>query len=471
MSKLPSGAEYTVRPASRGGAIAVFCVLGFVAAASVVFWRGQTADVSPLSDQRHTATAKIHRQVGLPPGIDASVASAARLSDLCNPSAERLVTHMTSEAMLDQAVRRVGVQDIAQARKSLRVTVAEVAEPSALEVAIAYTDTDADRCARVVNQLAESYATDLDRQWQGRTQQFRVEAAVAVQEARQALLEAQRQLDATSRQAEQLPPPTTMPPPAEPERPVVVRTEPAMVDNPEWLRLQDRLAQVKSRRDMLLIERTEHHPAVQDARMQVEELQQLLASIPRRVPGPSTGPSLDRPEESRERPAEPIAEQRAAMQLAAQHREEVLRRLREHRQAAALADEAYRSAIREERLAWDVGRLTPRVELDLAPRGELPMPRATGWNVLLVGLIAGMAGAVSLGMVSFGWAIEPTIGTASEAGNVAAAPVVGVVSESGPSDDQPESSDRRHWLRPILILGGLMLMGGSITMAINILGV
>ena len=70
----------------------MFCVLGFVAAAALVFWWGHRAGLSPESTNRHTATAKIHRQVGFPPGITATDASAARLSELWNPVPEHVAT-------------------------------------------------------------------------------------------------------------------------------------------------------------------------------------------------------------------------------------------------------------------------------------------------------------------------------------------------------------------------------------------
>ncbi|HYW78400.1 MAG TPA: hypothetical protein VE890_02450, partial [Thermoguttaceae bacterium] len=118
----------------------------------------------------------------------------------------------------------------------------------------------------------------------------------------------------------------------------------------------------------------------------------------------------------------------------------------------------------------------PRIELDLARAFDAPAtqsadsPQGPGLTVLLATLVAGIAGAAGAGMVSLGWAMEPTLNTVAEVGNAIGVPVIGVVSQSGTTDDQPESGDARRWLRPILILGGLTLIGGCVTVAISMLG-
>jgi len=499
MSKSQSGSDHTVRPALGGRPSKVFCLLGFVAAASLVFWWGHTAGFSDDSTIRHTTTAKIYRRVGFPPGITATDAPPTRLSELWNPVPQHIATQITSEAVLHRVLRQIGATsesdaqeatlNIAAVRKNLQVTVGKATEPGELEIAIKYTDSDADRCVRLVNRLAESYAADLRTQWQSRAREVCVETGNATEIARRTLLESQQQLDALAdRQTDDMSADAPLTPRAERPGtqetskqvesawPRIAEEEPAKVDSPERLELQNELARVKSHRDILLIDRTALHSEVQEAEMQISELEQRIASIS----SPDTGASADdlslpSPQRSAadltdvRMPTEPPPNDPAAS-LAAQRRANMLEKLRELERTVKEADEAYQIAARRERQAWETGQLAPRIEVDLARMVDAPAPQGPGLTILLATLIAGIAGAAGTGMVSLGWAMEPALNTVAEVGKAISVPVVGVVSQSGLPSDQPESGDQRQWLRPILILGGLILIGGCVTMAINMLG-
>lgn len=491
MSKSPSGPDHTVRPSSSRAPSKVFCVLGFVAAASLVLWWGRPADLSAESAKRHTATAKIYRQVGFPPGITATDASVARLARLWNPVPEHEATQVASEAVL---LRGQVATDIAAVRKNLQVTASKASGSGTLEIAITYTDSHADRCVRLVNRLAESYAADFRARWQSRAREVCVEAGNAAESARQTLLEAQQQLDTPiDRHADTIPSEDPserkMSEQIEATRPGIVEDiaenavedaveetvvkEPAMVDNPEWLDLQSQLAEVRLYRDDLLIDRTELHPMVQEAEMRVSALEQRIASIPGQIPGQVPDASLASPQRSatnltdEETPTGQTQRDRAASLLAEQQRAAALQQRRELERTTKQANEAYRMAMRKERTAWETGQLAPRIELNLARMVDAPTPQRPGSTVLLATLIAGVAGAAGAGMVSLGWAMEPTLNTVAQVDRAISFPVIGVVSESGLPGDRHESSDQRRWLRPVLIVGGLILVGGLVTMAIN----
>ena len=58
-----------------------------------------------------------------------------------------------------------------------------------------------------------------------------------------------------------------------------------MIDNPQWLDLHRQMAKLQQRYEELLLDRTSLHPLVQDMAVQIEDLKQQMAAVPRQIAG------------------------------------------------------------------------------------------------------------------------------------------------------------------------------------------
>ena len=58
---------------------------------------------------------------------------------------------------------------------------------------------------------------------------------------------------------------------------------PPMIDNPQWLESQRKLAQLQRRREQLLVDRTPLHPAVKEIDGRIADAEEQLAAIPRQI--------------------------------------------------------------------------------------------------------------------------------------------------------------------------------------------
>ena len=151
-------------------------------------------------------------------------------------------------------------------------------------VPIVFTADNPRQAAETANALADRYAAARHAQWQAEIEgpclKARQAAAVARQdysECMARLAQFERQLREMARAAAARPKPTV-----EPARPA----PPSMIENPKWLELQRRLAELQRRREKLLVDRTPLHPAVQEIDVRIADAQQQLAAVARQIPNP-----------------------------------------------------------------------------------------------------------------------------------------------------------------------------------------
>lgn len=488
---------HTVRPASSWRSQKLLYVAVFAVAGVVVYRWGVAAADRAEPSRRHTATATIY----LPSGSQVAV------------DPEKIRRQITAKANVDQALRRLGSagpsapdgdpqaasRAVERVIEKLHVTGERTAAPGRLAVSITYTDQAADHAARLVNELAESFAEDHRAGWRARARRARVAAQQASDRAQREFIQARARLDAFCRQQfEKLQA-------GQPADPIVLPQQPgengqaespavsagngdaragegpdeqaALVENPAWRDLSQQLVTLKRHRQELLVDRTRLHPEVQDTELRIAALKEQLSATPRQIPGTRPGrpgpgseaPVGQRHGERQPGGADPAAGRPTPMRPSpvGQNRADRLQRFQALKQEADRAADAYFGAIRQERRACRERHQEPRVELDLAQPSRPPAAPGRRLAPALAALAAGLAVAVGVGMISAGAAIEPVLNTVEQAQELLPAPVVGVVPETAPAGGAERSRRWRPLMRPALIAAGLILIVGCVALLLR----
>ncbi len=409
---------------------------------------------------------------------------------------EEIKRHITSRQNVYQAVRQLGLaaeppagedpqataaRVTEEVSRNLRVT-ADTTDPAGdLTVSIVYSNTSPHYAAELANTLAESYAEEHRAACQRRADRAWAEARQATDQAEREFLEAKTRLE-ESCQPESAPRQATQP--AETVAPITQQddislatsaedrqpepeasaaataSDPVLVENPVWAELSQQLAVLKQRRKRLLIDRTPLHPEVQDAELQIAELERELSATPKAIPGEASekSPTADRRSDAdmSAAPAVPAPSPTPPQQP------ERVQNLRALVPQVGHAAEAYRQAFHQERRAWQDHQRAPRVELELAepqqPRGPSPSPRPLA--ALWAALGAALAVSVGMGMISAGTTMQPPLETVEQVRNVLPVPVVGMIPESNPSSHPAATQSRRRIVRAALVVVGLTLIAG-----------
>lgn len=479
-----AGSRATMRPVPFGGVRAGLCLLLFAATTGTVWWAGDRA--KPDRPPSYSAAATIvHRQ-------PAAARPDAR-ENLSPADRDQIAGEITSDANLRRVLARLEPpagtaqrpgDPVDRARRSLDVTVAETPTPGQLEITIACRGEDPERVVRLVNQLAAQYAED---------ERAAVEAAATgawhnvheqADQARQRLLAARDALDGFLRQhfqghrnlakaiddaAAQSRAEKTAAADSAGKRP--------MIDNPQWVEIDQARQTLLDRRAEMLTTRTAEHPAIRDLDLKIAQLEHSMAGIPRQIrddaePSVVTHPMVDAPrmqppphaEGSRPAARDPSAvvgrvvpaEEAPDHGLAAQ----------KYSALSAAADEAQESYDRlaEAELGAYQRRLEmPSVDLRLAPRCENATAGHGSSRLLLVALLSGLAMAAGVGMISAGLGADPPLQTMAEAQAALPVPVVGAVPFRGDSAGQaePRTSGSRWlalWGLALVAICGLALL-------------
>jgi hypothetical protein len=279
-----------------------------------------------------------------------------------------------------------------------------------------------------------------------------------------------------------------------PARPIPVRRNPPRTktaDNPAWVDVSRQIDDLENQRAGLLKERTPLHPEIRQIEGRIADLQARLASIPRQIPGhvadsepelpappdqPIISPLPPRLEQDRgdavqegDRapwpPAAPTAEvfREAAptnlppagrptqsprpdlkgpdlKEIAGQH-VEAAETFAGYRHAVDQAEIECSRLDAAERRAWEDQFHTPQIDVELAGRCEDAAGPRSGTQLPLVALVAGLAAAVSMGLISMVAGGEPPLTSAAEVQAALPVPVVGRI--VGPRGANPSCAVRR----------------------------
>jgi hypothetical protein len=227
-------------------------------------------------------------------------------------------------------------------------------------------------------------------------------------------------------------------------------------ENPQWIDLQTKLADMRKKEAKLLESRTSVHPEVAFVQNQIREYESQLAMtshwlhaatspLPaREVPGMRTGESAvaSNPSSTQNTQSEADNEK-----LLAQLENDV-----------ELASEAYREAVSRDQTATDQQKILPQITIQawepqrIATLSKTSSTGSFGW-------LAGIVMALGVSLICTGTAIESPIGSAEELQRLTAVPIVGVIPSYNPAVDPRVVKRTKSLFRFGLFLSGLMLIG------------
>lgn len=486
MSKAKSSSSHAPRSGSWGGTRTKLCVFAFLVTGAAVYL---VAVGKVGRSSGYTATATIYHRFTPSDGRAADDPAAV----LPRPDPTRIEQQIGCDANLRRALGRLAQADSgragnvssagpaespAQLRRRLRVVTDETSSPGQLRTSISFADRNRDRAVRLVNHLARQYAEQSRTAVDGTFNRRYLEARSAADLARRAFREAKGQLEAflaghfQEAPAETEPetggPSATPPSAAGRAAPAPTAARPSrMVDNPEWVELDRQLAELEGQRSQLLVERMPVHPEVQDIDARIARLQQHLASVPMQIAEARAEDRNDSPRPAAEAAhPTPLAEDPSAMPALgdpaekAHEQAEAARQFWAKKGACDRAEQTLDRLALLERRAWEEQRKVPQIDVQLAEAGENPESAVPASRLLLVALIAGLAVAAGVGMVSTGLAGDPPLATPAAAQAVLPVPIVGAITATGPAAADAAGPQSRH-------VGGLaMTVYGTVLIAI-----
>lgn len=213
--------------------------------------------------------------------------------------------------------------------------------------------------------------------------------------------------------------------------------------NPQWVRLNGELDELRSELAIMLIERTTAHPAVQDLQRRIRELEVHLQSIPRLLSAPETrennsgatesGRKLTNsghPQAASVSHAEDTPSDGAAAAEAPRHTEVAeAYRTRKDAWLAAAAELDY--AERQERQQWvrQAGRNSSITDCAVLRLPEKATAQRLAWEwsyLVALALAAGLTAAFGTLLISAGLDIDVPLASAGAARRCLPAPVIGV---------------------------------------------
>lgn len=495
-----------VRMQRLSGTAKVLILLAFLATTATVYLvLGGQSDEAPV----YSARATVGHPALTPAEDDGTQAANSALSGV-----DEIKRAIADEANLRPLLAELaGIEpesvsdaEIEGLRRRLRIDVDMPGEGQAVEATLCFRDPDPDRAAAVVDRLAEAYASLCRRTLQAPARHQHEVAVRNAAEASQRRQQAQQQLvqflqehfDRHAAHAEGresaagLSPgwssvpivlPARFASHASQVRPV--SDEVSLVDNPEWLDLNDRLEKLAERRRQLLVNLMPAHPRIHQIDQEIDRLETLLRDVPERVPDrhapavgapppeapeikppviqPSLGPPDVVPEQGPDLPLPPAPPGFSP--------EEHAQAARDYQRLAAAADRAeheFLKSIEQERTALAVMVVPAPVTCRFSAGMAAPTGGMGTTDVLAAALLAGLAAAIGLAMVLLAQSHRETFASVEEAAAVLPVPVVGTVPASEAS--RRLDATTRSPLAGALTAGGVTLVlicAGIIAVALN----
>jgi hypothetical protein len=316
------------------------------------------------------------------------------------------------------------------------------------------TDVDPARAKSLAGISAERFAADRVAEWRhGKEDAYR-KAHDGAEKARREHRENAVRLAALEQQQREGPALTAvvakpMPPP------------PPMMDNPVWLDLQRQVADLEGRRDQLLIDRTELHPAVQEVEGRIAEIKAQLAATARQIPDnrvkhapPAETPAIVPP------PIDDLATK------------EYKRKLGELTAALEKSRLTCEDAERIEKQAGQGLAAAPHFAFERPEAVQNPPPVDYGWRRLLWATFASSLLMV-FGVVtfSFGAGIDPPVACVEDVEEELDESILGILPFEGPSLDVAAIERQVRLRRAAIALGTVLILACPVVAAWGVLGI
>lgn len=484
MSNASSEKRRTVRPSPTWKDHKLFYLCVFAGISFSVVWWGRSMARRAAPVKVYASVARVHGE-GLPQtalaGTPSSFPGEIERQVLSDESLRYVVRELN---LAGDSHGVAGGQPtvelaVAQLQKDLQVEAADGGEAGELVVSITHSAADPGHAARVANAIAQRGADAIRRACRERTERAYEAAREAVARAQRELLAAQTRLDAyyqrhfddlpSGEEAAPPPEPVAVSPPRLPQGNPAASAASAMIDNPEWVALNNQLIQLEQQRDRLLLDRTEAHPSVQELGFDIARLRQQIEGVPRIVPNKQRRMPVILPPPQTAPFSSPVAQEKPKpvdTEAVGKRRAEARRQFEQLKIAVEHAQLAYDEAAGAERRAWDVHQCEPRVDVSLAQAPAVAKPAGHALGTIGIALFAGLLATLGTVMLSAGSATEPTFKSTEQVEVALPVRVLGKVSVS------ETTATRGHGtlMRLGLLLGGLAVMAGGSALVFRWLG-
>ncbi len=438
MSLFGKNSGHTVQPANRARpgtrVLVLLCAITF----AVVYWSGLWAKRSDSAKGPFSATATIVRLLH---GGE----------DLQPPSPEAVRRQITSP----ESLQRVLPEDDAAER--VRVAVDRSSTDDVVKIGVTVVDPDGENAARLADGLAENYVEDCRGRWKAQSQPALPKARQRRQQAQQNWAAAKARFEAFA--DSHLAQPKRAKEPTVVERPLVAESIslPPPVDNPRRVEVSEQLAQLRRRREELLVDRTPVHPLVESIQQRIAETEQLLHSIAQTVPSeqPQMTIAPERPMVVEPAPEEEVATAREFQKL---------------KRAVAETSHALEVAARAERELLARPRQMPAIWVEPARVTKLSQKPSPRRGLALLALAAGLAMASGVGMISTAAGMSCPLSSVAEVRDALPVPVVGSIQPVDSQQSGPPAKSHRPLVRVTAIVAGLVLVVGCIVVVLGALG-
>jgi hypothetical protein len=225
---------------------------------------------------------------------------------------------------------------------------------------------------------------------------------------------------------------------------------PAMIDNSQWLELQQKIAELGRRRERLLVDRTPLHPAVQAVDDKIADLRSELAVTPRQIPDPK---AVAAPEEKENPSAE------AARKSLAAAAEKNRRKQAELAAAVETARRVRTEAELTERRAEQQLRAVPQLDIRHAEVVENLLPVDWGWRRMFwTSIAAGIFMAFGAGAMLWGHSIESPVMSIAEVQAALGEPIVGIIPAKDPLPAYAAVCRQKRMRRAAILLGVMLMI-------------
>jgi hypothetical protein len=347
------------------------------------------------------------------------------------------------------------------------------------------TGDDPRQTAEEANALAEHYVANRGGQWRAQMEGPRLKAHEALETARQEYQASTARLTAFETQEREAaeaaakakpvsqasqPASSSSPPPSPP---------PPMIDNPRWLELRGRLAELQQRREKLLIDRTPMHPAVREIDVRIAEGEEKMAAVPRQIPAPTAdgtravstagqagggaqlaaAPRLALPSVPSPMPDKPAVAPNSQML------DELTAAVTQARRACDEAELAEKRAVQHQQAG-------PQLAIEPAEAVQNPVQVDYGWHRLVWSALgSGMFMAFGLAVVSLGTSIQPPVASVAEVEAALGAAIIATIPIGGPIADLTVSARQTRRRRTAITIGVLLIVACGMVAVLGVMGI
>jgi hypothetical protein len=351
-----------------------------------------------------------------------------------------------------------------QLRQGLNVRVKRGTAPEENQIILELTLPSSADAARIVRAMADRLAREFRNYWADETRKAYLAASDRANQAqyehRQAMemLRAFENNVAEHNAVKQEKPAQAQPLQTDADRP----SSPSVADNPDWIELDRKLKSLKRQEAAMLVNKTPLHPAIQNIRDRIADLERKIADTPRLAAesqvNSSTQDLISTVKDKITSLNEKIRKSESSQNIAAA--DQTAETLKHLKYAVEHAEREYQDKLLSEQKLFEISRKEPVYSVSVEQISAVKTPPGSSRRFRELMLFSGFAMALGTGVFSSGLSIQPVLATIADLEPFLSVPIIGVIPGNVRQSNPIARCRRRAVLRWMLILlGGMMVLG------------